>query len=114
MYLRILDKNRMLELTNEDVNKIVEDTRTHIKSKGNENYFAKLLAVNVRNAMEGSHCKYLSDKQMKELNPIIRNAIYTALVHINEDISYVGFYEQYIPDYWEDCEILHDKSFTFL
>ena len=71
-----------------------------------ENYFAKLLAANVRNTMEDFHHKYLSDAQMKELNPIIRDAIYTALVNINTDRSYVAYYEQYIPDYWEDCKYL--------
>ena len=45
-----------------------------------ENYVAKLIAALVRNSMENFHCKYLSDAQMKELNPIIRNAIYTAMV----------------------------------
>jgi len=29
--------------------------------------------------MEDFHCRHLSDEQMAELNPIIRNAIYTAL-----------------------------------
>ena len=41
--------------------------------------FGKYIAIVVRNAMEDFHCKHLSDEQMKELNPIIRNAIYTAL-----------------------------------
>jgi len=85
------------------------------KLRKQENYFAKLLAISVRNSMEDFHSKYLSDAQMKELNPIIRNAIYTALVRINENMEYIEFYEQYIPDYWEDCELLGkvDKSFTF-
>jgi hypothetical protein len=40
---------------------------------------AKYIAMVVRNAMEDFHCRHLSDEQMAELNPIIRNAIYTAL-----------------------------------
>jgi len=73
-----------------------------------ENHFAKLLAAAVRNGIEGFHHKYLSDAQMKELNPLIRNALYTALVNINEDndeCEYIKFIEQYIPPYWEDCEL---------
>jgi hypothetical protein len=45
---------------------------------------AKYIAIVVRNAMEDFHSKYLSDEQMRELNPIIRNAIYTALYTIND------------------------------
>ena len=75
-----------------------------------ENYVAKLIAALVRNSMEEFHIKYLSDAQMKELNPIIRNAIYTAMVRMNEseNTDYVAFLEQYIPDYWEDCEFVDE------
>lgn len=41
---------------------------------------SKLIAMNVRNEMEDFHVRHLSDEQMRELNPIIRNAIYTTLV----------------------------------
>ena len=58
--------------------------------------------------MEDFHCKYLSDVQVKELNPIIRNAIYTALIKLDEDPQKLGaYYEKFIPDYWEDCELLY-------
>lgn len=40
---------------------------------------AMVLAMVVRNAMEDFHCRHLNDEQMKELNPIMRNAIYTGL-----------------------------------
>jgi len=40
---------------------------------------SKYIAIVVRNSMEDFHCKHLTDKQMRELNPIIRNGIYTAL-----------------------------------
>ena len=40
---------------------------------------AMYVAIVVRNAMEDFHCEHLTDEQMKELNPIIRNAIYTAM-----------------------------------
>jgi hypothetical protein len=37
--------------------------------------FSTYIAMCVRNAMENFHCAHLSDEQMSELNPIIRNAI---------------------------------------
>ena len=78
------------------------------KLREQENYLAKIIAAAVRNAMEDFHIKYLSDAQMKELNPIIRNAIYTALINLDEDPDKMcAHYEQYIPAYWEDCELLY-------
>ncbi len=74
---------------------------------------AKLFAMIVRNAMEDFHAKHLSDDQMKELNPIIRNAICTAF-HMIENFSnprvaeYAGFLQMLIPDYWEEPELLAD------
>ena len=37
----------------------------------------------------------------------MRNAIYTALIRLREDPNYIGFYGQYVPDYWEDCELIN-------
>ncbi len=75
---------------------------------------AMFIAAIVRNAMEDFHCQYLSNKQMKELNPIIRNAIATAL-HIlrhsqtNEAAKKaMEFSFGCIPAYWEDPELLDD------
>ncbi|MDR0828792.1 MAG: hypothetical protein LBN95_01580 [Prevotellaceae bacterium] len=75
--------------------------------RAKENYIAKLIAAVVRNNIEDFHCKYLSDAQMEELNPLIRNAIYTGLFYLLEDSdALVQHYSQYIPPYWEDCELL--------
>jgi hypothetical protein len=41
--------------------------------------WAKVIAMHVRNEMEDFHREHLSDAQMKELNPILRRAIYEAL-----------------------------------
>jgi hypothetical protein len=41
--------------------------------------WAEVIAMHVRNEMEEFHCQHLSDAQMKELNPIIRKAIYETL-----------------------------------
>jgi hypothetical protein len=45
--------------------------------------FATYIAMVIRNATENFHSKYLSDSQMKELNPIIHNAVVTALYAID-------------------------------
>ena len=72
----------------------------------NDNRAAKFIAAVVRNCMEDFHCAHLSDAQMKELNPIIRNAIYTALVLMDKKPDFVNLYYQlYVPEYWEDCEL---------
>jgi hypothetical protein len=73
---------------------------------------ATYVAITVRNAMEGFHSKYLSDEQMAELNPIIRNAIFTAL-YARETVAllprskeFVHSQVEHIPDYWEEPEFL--------
>lgn len=71
----------------------------------NTNFMAKAMAAYVRLGMEDFHSHNLSDSQMKELNPIIRNSIYTFLKDYNDDkimkISSVLKFN--LPDYWEDC-----------
>ena len=55
---------------------------------------ATYISMVVRNAMEDFHCEHLSDGQMKELNPIIRNAIGTALHTVapwDTSVTCVGF-----------------------
>jgi len=73
---------------------------------------AKYIAMVVRNEMEDFHCAHLSDKQMAELNPIIRNAIYTALVSLLESsksnskaMAFVRFHFKMIPKYWEEPKL---------
>lgn len=72
----------------------------------------KIIAIVVRNAMEDFHHKHLSDEQMKELNPIIRNAIYTAL-YARETLrkserseKFMKYHFSMIPKYWEEPELL--------
>ena len=73
-----------------------------------------LIAIIVRNEMDDFHAEHLSDKQMKELNPIIRQAIFDALNlleilndpnsnknQFDEAISIANFEIGLIPDYWE-------------
>lgn len=71
------------------------------------------VAMAVRNAMESFHHDHLTDEQMAELNPIIRNAIataYYALRHMEDPRceSFVNFQNRLIPDYWELPEITSD------
>lgn len=76
--------------------------------------FAKLIAIVVRNAMEDFHCEHLSDEQMRTLNPLIRNAIATALHAFNhydrEDAArrFLDHQGRCIPSYWEAPELLAD------
>jgi len=74
-------------------------------------YTAKCIAMVVRNAMEDFHVRHLSDPQMAELNPIIRNAIYTALYAMKhsddpEANEFMRFAERLIPPYWESPQLL--------
>jgi hypothetical protein len=72
---------------------------------------ALYVAMVVRNALEDFHCKHLSDEQMKELNPLIRNAISSALyAHAHFETSpvarhFVQYHMDSIPFYWETPRI---------
>ena len=76
------------------------------------NFKAKAIAAYIRANMEDFHSKNLSDAQMKELNPLIRNAIYTFLVNESErnliDISFCCALN--LAPYWEDCEYMYSTS----
>jgi len=86
---------------------------------------ALYIAMAIRNAMEAFHIAHLTDEQMKALNPIIRNAVCTALHAVrNYDRSsaareFVDFTTRTIPRYWErpvllddylQCEALHARK----
>jgi hypothetical protein len=77
---------------------------------------ANFIAMAVRNAMEDFHSKHLSDKQMKELNPIIRNAIATALYAMEHAEvnplakTYILYNCRMIPNYWEPPELSSEFS----
>ena len=73
---------------------------------------ACMMAMAVRNAMEDFHCDHLTDDQMKQLNPIIRNVLYTALhshFHYSESDAAKAYFDynvRMIPNYWESPEFL--------
>lgn len=75
---------------------------------------ALIISMHVRNEMEEFHIQHLSDTQMKELNQIIRNAVFDAIQfgkgfeEQSKKKQYSGLmYSQFawlvmmIPDYWE-------------
>lgn len=80
-------------------------------SEANE-HMAKYVAMVVRNALEDFHCEHLTDEQMKQLNPLIRNAIATALHafdHYERSAAaheFVDYQFPSIPKYWEPPEML--------
>jgi hypothetical protein len=62
--------------------------------------------------MEDFHVAHLSDAQMKELNPIIRNAIFEVLTAFElfeqSDATatrFLHFLHLMIPDYWEPPQL---------
>lgn len=73
---------------------------------------AMLIAMYVRNEMEDFHCENLNDTQMKELNIIIRNAIYTVLYAADSDSAaskaLLNFQNNLIPRYWEQPQLTED------
>jgi len=77
-----------------------------------ERQFAVFIAMVIRNAMEDFHAKHLTDEQMKELNPIIRNAVCTALHAFNHYSAeppakrYIDYHLRMVPPYWEPPELL--------
>jgi hypothetical protein len=75
---------------------------------------ATYIAKVVRGSMEDFHCEHLSDAQMRELNPIIRNVICTSLHAVVTHDEYEAsryFVEESvrgIPDYWESPQLTGD------
>ena len=73
---------------------------------------ASYVAMVVRNAMENFHHEHLSDDQMKQLNPIVRDAVCTALHAFQnydrapEAKRFVDYNLRMIPRYWEAPELL--------
>jgi ribonuclease HI len=67
-----------------------------------------------RNALEDFHGTYLSDEEMQELKPIIRNAICTALYsfqnrHRSEAAkAFVEMTLKMVPEYWEKPDLIAD------
>ena len=84
----------------------------------NDTALAKFISIVIRNAMEEFHVQHLSDEQMKELDPIIRDAVFTALHalrHVGESAgarAFVKIQSLLIPGSWEDPMLLKDYVAT--
>ena len=84
---------------------------SHPQEKEKSNAELKMTALYVamvtRNAMEDFHCQHLSDEQMKEFNPLIRDAVYNALhAYARFETSvkaqrFVQYHTKMIPSYWQ-------------
>lgn len=61
----------------------INDTASEVLN--DKNRLEKAIAVHIRNGIEDFHWKYLSDDNMREINPRIRNAIYTFLVFYEKE-----------------------------
>src|SRR5262245_32784097 len=77
------------------------------RDRQHRRHLANIIAMVIRNAMEDFHVEYLSDDQMRKLNPIIRNAVYTALQALHDAArseharQFLGVHAALIPSYWE-------------
>ena len=70
-----------------------------------------LIAMHVRNEMEDFHVEHLSDAQMKQLNPIIRQAIFDIVsltskqpeteIGQKKAAQAIDWLVKMVPDYWE-------------
>ena len=90
------------------------------KTKESLQTWAKVIAMHVRNEMEDFHCAHLSDAQMKELNPIIRRAIYETLRQLyflkkgtkkQRFVAIQSIHHLFLllPDYWEAPDLSKEK-----
>jgi len=68
---------------------------------------ALVMAVLLRNALEDFHATHLTQPQMRELNRLIRYALYEAISQIEavagtpEGDEFLAWAVTRIPDYWE-------------
>ena len=73
---------------------------------------ARYIAMVIRNAIEDFHCRHLTDDQMRELNPLVRNAVATAMHAFDHyerssaAMEFVDYHFRSIPKYWEPAKLL--------
>lgn len=56
----------------------------------NKNRIAKAISAFIRNKIEDFHVEFTSDSQMREINPLIRNAVFTFLYEYESDYSSIA------------------------
>lgn len=77
---------------------------------------ALYIAQVVRDEMEGFYAEHLSDEQMAELDPIVRDAIYTALYAAEQAAQgsreaemWMNFHNRW-PKHWQPPELIDDYT----
>jgi len=82
--------------------------------------YAKYVAMVVRLAMDDFHRQHLSDEQMRQLNPVIRDAVFTAIYACQtsgqcpQSKYFVDYHRAMIPRYWEEPELLEGYGVELL
>jgi hypothetical protein len=100
-------KEQLLTQRSPRVTELVKDT-------------SKYVAKVIRDKMEGFHVEHLTDEQMRQLNPIIRNAVCTALYALENYSRYwkakkfVDGNWAAIPPYWEDPVLDSDLKSNYI
>ncbi|MDE6670169.1 MAG: hypothetical protein K2K26_10880 [Muribaculaceae bacterium] len=56
----------------------------------NKNRIAKAISAFIRNKIEDFHVEFTSDSQMSEINPLIRNAVFTFLYEYGSDYASIA------------------------
>lgn len=81
----------MINLSADEKRQMSEELAKMASSLLNDkNRIAKAIAVFIRNKIEDFHVKYLSDEQMRNLNPLIRNAVFTFLNDFGDEYTLIS------------------------
>jgi len=108
-------KGRELKMMmEEELHLLTRDALLGVLRKDNKR-MSMYIAMAVRNNIEDFHADHLSDAQMKELNPLIRGAVFTALEAFTaasagdeRALRWLQFQLRLLPSYWEPPELMED------
>lgn len=81
----------MFKLSNEEKRQVDEKLATMAALLlRDKNRIAKAIAMFIRNELEDFHVEYLSDEQMRDFNPLIRNAVFTFLNDCGDEYTLIA------------------------
>lgn len=81
----------MFKSSDEEKRQVDEKLATMASALLNDkNRIAKAIAVLLRNELEDFHVEYLSDEQMRDFNPLIRNAVFTFLNDFGDEYTLIA------------------------
>jgi len=66
---------------------------------------AMIISAAIRRNIEGFHAKHIPDEHMKELNTLVRDAVYSTILCLRggeHDIKMLQYLKTSIPKYWEN------------